>query len=147
MKVVYKKPRISHFNLKLYKGIKHMELIRIYPKTRIKSDVSEVKVKISAKKYSKPRTENISYNMKVYFSETLLKELGWSNHLYIAPNRNAHNENEYVFQIVNDGRGFKLNSYKNVNHISFTINKNIEKYNEILKVEHRIDNGNLIITL
>jgi hypothetical protein len=147
MLVVYKKPKVSHFNLKLYKGIKHMELIRIYPRTRIKSDISEVKVKITDKKYKKPRTDNISYNMKVYFSETLLKELGWNNELYIAPNKNAQNENQYVFQIVNDGRGFKLNSYKNVNHIAFIIDKNFEKYKEISKVEHHIDNGNLIITL
>ena len=52
MKVLFKKStkKIKN-NLKLYKGIKYMKLTRIYPRTSIKSTISEVKVKIIPKKY------------------------------------------------------------------------------------------------
>ena len=144
MQIVIKKS-IKSNNLKLYKGIKHMELIRIYPKTRIKTNISEVKIKIFAKKYKKPR-DNVSYVMKVYFSTMLLNELSWSNKNSIAVFKDDKNINNYFFKLADDNRGFKINTNKDINYIQFTIDNIIDKYKDVTIANFEIaDNGLKII--
>ena len=145
MKVVIKKTIKTNNNLKLYKGIKHMELIRIYPKTRIKTNISEIKIKIFAKKYKKPR-DNESYVMKLYFSTMLLNELSWSNKNNIAVFKDNKNINNYFFKLADDNKGFKINTNKDINYIQFTIDNMIDKYKELTTVNFEItDNGLKII--
>jgi len=146
MKVLYKKSKVSHFNLKLYKGIKHMELIRIYPRTSIKSNISEVKVKISAKKYKTPKANDL-YTMKVYFSPMLLKELGWNKGSSIAVFKDDKNINNYFFKLSDDNRGFKIYNSKDVYYIQFTINIVVDKYKELTTANFEIVDGGLKIIL
>lgn len=144
MQIVIKKS-IKSNNLKLYKGIKHMELIRIYPKTRIKTNISEIKIKIFPKKFKKPKI-NESYVMKVYFSTMLLKELGWTKGSNIAVYKDDKNINNYFFNLANDNKGFKINTNKDVNYIQFTIDNMIDKYKEVTTANFEItDNGLKII--
>lgn len=146
MKVVYKKPKISHFNLKLYKGIKHMELIRIYPRTSIKSNISEVKVKITAKKYKTPKANDL-YTMKVYFSPMLLKDLSWNKESSIAVFKDDKNINIYFFKLSDDNRGFKIYNSKDVYYIQFTIDSVVNKYKELTTASFEITDGGLKIIL
>ena len=145
MEVLLKKSDKIKNNLKLYKGIKHMELIRIYPKTRIKTNISEIKIKIFPKKFKKPKI-NESYVMKVYFSTMLLKELGWTKGSNIAVYKDDKNINNYFFNLANDNKGFKINTNKDVNYIQFTIDNMIDKYKEVTTANFEItDNGLKII--
>jgi len=146
MKVVYKKPKISHFNLKLYKGIKHMELIRIYPKTRIKSDISEIKVKISLKKYKTSKANDL-YTMKLYFSPMLLKDLSWNKGSSVAVFKDDKNINNYFFKLSDDNRGFKIYNTKDVYYIQFTIDSVVDKYKELTTASFEIIDGGLKIIL
>ena len=144
MQIVIKKS-IKSNHLKIYKGIKYMELIRIYPKTRIKTNISEVKIKIFAKKYKKSR-DNVSYVMKVYFSTVLLNELSWSNKNNIAVFKDNKNINNYFFKLADDNKGFKINTNKDINYIQFTIDNIIDKYKEVTTANFEIvDNGLKII--
>ena len=144
MQIVIKKS-IKSNNLKLYKGIKHMELIRIYPKTRIKTNISEIKIKIFPKKFKKPKI-NESYVMKVYFSTMLLNELSWSSKNNIAVFKDNKNINNYFFKLTDDNKGFKINTNKDINYIQFTIDNMIDKYKELTTVNFEItDNGLKII--
>lgn len=128
MKVLFKKStkKIKN-NLKLYKGIKYMELTRIYPRTSIKSTISEVKVKITPKKYKTPRSNEL-YIMKVYFSPILLNELSWTKGNSVAVFKDDKNINNYVLKIAEDNRGFRIYNTKDVYYIQFTIDNVVDKY-------------------
>lgn len=138
MKVVIKKSSKKIKNdLKLYKGIKYMELIRIYPRTAIKSNISEVKVKITAKKYKVPKTNEL-YTMKVYFSPILLNELSWTKGTNIAVYKDDKNKNNYVLSIAEDNRGFKIYNVKDVYYIQFTTDNIVVKYNQLTNADFEI---------
>jgi hypothetical protein len=147
MKVLFKKStkKIKN-NLKLYKGIKYMKLTRIYPRTSIKSTISEVKVKIIPKKYKTPRSNEL-YIMKVYFSPVLLNELSWTKGNSIAVFKDDKNINNYFLKIAEDNRGFKIYNTKDVYYIQFTINNVVDKYKDLTTASFEtVDNG-LKITL
>lgn len=146
MKVVIKKSRKSNVNLKLYRGIKHMELIRIYPKTTLNKNISEVRVKITPKKY-KVQKENNLYVMKVHFSTKLLNELSWSKENKIAVFKDAKSINNYFLKIADDNCGFKINTTKDINYIQFTIDNIVDKYKVLTTVGFEITDGGLKIVL
>jgi hypothetical protein len=145
MQIVIKKS-IKFNNLKLYKELKHMELIRIYPKTRIKTNISEVKIKIFPKKFKKPKFNEL-YVMKVYFSTMLLNELSWSNKNSIAVFKDNKNINNYLFKLADDNRGFKINTNKDINYIQFTIDNMIDKYKDLTTANFEITDNSLKIML
>jgi len=145
MEVLLKKSDKIKNNLKLYKGTKYMELIRIYPRTSVKSNISEVKVKITTKKYKTPRS-NVLYTMKVYFSPVLLNELSWSKGNPIAVFKDEKNINNYFLKIAEDNRGFKIYNVKDIYYIQFTIDNSFDKYKEVNIANFEItDNGLKII--
>ena len=146
MIVVTKRSRKNKNNIKLYQGIKHMELIRIYPRTSIKSNISEVKVKITAKKYKTPK-DNELYTMKVYFSPMLLKELSWTKGTSIAVFKDDKTINNYFFKLVEDNRGFKIYNTKDIYYIQFTIDSIVNKYKELTTASFEITDGGLKIIL
>ena len=147
MKVVIKKSsKTIQNNLKLYQGIKHMELIRIYPRTSIKSNISEVKVKITAKKYKTAKVNEL-YTMKVYFSPMLLKDLGWTKGSIIAVFKDDKTINNYFFKIADDNRGFKIYNIKEVYYVQFTIDSVVNKYKELTTASFEITDGGLKIVL
>jgi hypothetical protein len=132
-------------NLKLYKGIKYMELTRIYPRTSIKSTISEVKVKMIPKKYKTPRNNEL-YIMKVYFSPMLLNELSWTKGNSIAVFKDDKNINNYFLKIAEDNRGFKIYNTKDVYYIQFTIDNVVDKYKDLTTASFEtVDNGLKII--
>lgn len=142
MKVLFKK---SNNKIKLYKGIKYMELIRIYPRTSIKSTISEVKVKIVPKKFKMARNNEL-YIMKVYFSSILLNELTWTKGTSIAVFKDDKNINNYFLKIAEDNRGFKIYNTKDIYYIQFTIDNVVNKYKELTTTSFEItDNGLKII--
>ncbi len=146
MNVLFKKSnkKIKN-NLKLYKGIKYMELVRIYPRSSTKSSVSELKIKIIPKKYKTPRSNEL-YIMKVYFSPMLLNELSWTKGNSIAVFKDDKNVNNYFLKIVEDNRGFKIYNTKNVNYIQFKINNINNKYKDLSIANFElVDNGLKII--
>ena len=146
MKVLFKKStkKIKN-NLKLYKGIKYMKLTRIYPRTSIKSTISEVKVKIIPKKYKTPRN-NVLYIMKVYFSPMLLNELSWTKGNSIAVFKDDKNINNYFLKIAEDNRGFRIYNTKDVYYIQFTIDNVVDKYKDLTTASFEtVDNGLKII--
>ena len=146
MKVLIKKLTKSKNNLKLYQGIKHMELIRIYPRTAIKSNISEIKVKITAKKYKTAKANEL-YTMKVYFSPMLLNELGWTKGTSIEVNKDAKSINNYFFKLAEDNRGFKIYNSKDIYYIQFTIDTIVNKYKELTSANFEITDGGLKIIL
>lgn len=146
MEVIFKKSNKIKNNLKLYKGIKHMELIRIYPRTSVKSNISEVKVKITAKKYKTPKANDL-YTMKVYFSPVLLNELSWSKGSPIAVFKDEKNINNYFLKIAEDSRGFKIYNVKDIYYIQFTINNTFDKYKEVNIANFKITDNGLKIVL
>ena len=133
-------------NLKLYKGIKYMKLTRIYPRTSIKSTISEVKVKIIPKKYKTPRNNEL-YIMKVYFSPMLLNELSWIKDNSIAVFKDDKNINNYFLKIVEDNRGFKIYNTKDVYYIQFTIDNVVDKYKDLNTASFETVDEGLKITL
>ena len=146
MKVLFKKStnKIKN-NLKLYKGIKYMKLTRIYPRTSIKSTISEVKVKIIPKKYKTPRNNEL-YIMKVYFSPMLLNELSWTKGNSIAVFKDDKNINNYFLKIAEDNRGFRIYNTKNVYYIQFTIDNVVDKYKDLNTASFEtVDDGLKII--
>ena len=146
MNVLFKKStkKIKN-NLKLYKGIKYMKLTRIYPRTSIKSTISEVKVKIMPKKYKTPRNNEL-YIMKVYFSHVLLNELSWTKGNSIAVFKDDKNINNYFLKIAEDNRGFKIYNTKDVYYIQFTINNVVDKYKDLTTASFEtVDDGLKII--
>ena len=146
MKVLFKKStkKIKN-NLKLYKGIKYMKLTRIYPRTSIKSTISEVKVKIIPKKYKTPRSNEL-YIMKVYFSPMLLNELSWTKGNSIAVFKDDKNINNYFLKIAEDNRGFKIYNTKDVYYIQFTIDNVVDKYKDLTTASFEtVDDGLKII--
>ena len=146
MKVLFKKStkKIKN-NLKLYKGIKYMELTRIYPRTSIKSTISEVKVKMFPKKYKTPRNNEL-YIMKVYFSPMLLNELSWVKGNSIAVFKDDKNINNYFLKIAEDNRGFRIYNVKDVYYIQFTIDNIVDKYKDLTTASFEtIDDGLKII--
>jgi len=147
MIVLFKKSTNKIKNkLKLYKGIKYMELTRIYPRTLIKSTISEVKVKIIPKKYKTPRNNEL-YIMKVYFSPMLLNELSWTKGNNIAVFKDDKNINNYFLKIAEDNKGFRIYNVKNVYYIQFTIDNVVDKYKNLnITNFEKIDDG-LKITL
>lgn len=146
MEVLFKKSNKIKNNLKLYKGTKYMELIRIYPRTSVKSNISEVKVKITAKKYKTPRS-NVLYTMKVYFSPILLNELSWSKGNLIAVFKDEKNINNYYLKIAEDSRGFKIYNTKDIYYIQFTIDNILDKYKEVNIANFEITDNGLKIVL
>ena len=147
MKVLFKKStkKIKN-NLKLYKGIKYMKLTRIYPRTSIKSTISEVKVKIIPKKYKTPRSNEL-YIMKVYFSPMLLNELSWTKGNSIAVFKDDKNINNYFLKIAEDNRGFKIYNTKDVYYIQFTIDNVVDKYKDLTTASFETVDEGLKITL
>ena len=146
MNVLFKKSikKIKN-NLKLYKGIKYMELTRIYPRTSIKSTISEVKVKMIPKKYKTPRNNEL-YIMKVYFSPMLLNELLWNKGNSIAVFKDDKNINNYFLKIAEDNRGFKIYNVKDVYYIQFTIDNVVDKYKDLTNASFEaVDDGLKII--
>ena len=146
MNVLFKKSnkKIKN-NLKLYKGIKYMELTRIYPRTSIKSIISEVKVKMIPKKYKTPRNNEL-YIMKLYFSPMLLNELSWTKGNSIAVFKDDKNINNYFLKIAEDSRGFRIYNTKNVYYIQFTIDNVVDKYKDLTTASFEtVDNGLKII--
>ena len=146
MNVLFKKStnKIKN-NLKLYKGIKYMELTRIYPRTSIKSTISEVKVKMIPKKYKTPRNNEL-YIMKVYFSPMLLNELSWVKGNSIAVFKDDKNINNYFLKIAEDNRGFRIYNVKDVYYIQFTIDNVVDKYKDLTTASFEtVDNGLKII--
>ena len=146
MEVLFKKSNKIKNNLKLYKGIKYMELIRIYPRTSVKSNISEVKVKITVKKYKTPRS-NVLYTMKVYFSPILLNELSWSKGNPIAVFKDEKNINNYFLKIAEDSRGFKIYNVKDIYYIQFTTENTVDKYQELNIANFEITYNGLKIIL
>ena len=146
MEVLLKKPNKIKNNLKLYKGTKYMELIRIYPRTSVKSNISEVKVKITTKKYKTPRS-NVLYTMKVYFSPILLNELSWSKGSPIAVFKDEKNINNYFLKIAEDNRGFKIYNVKDIYYIQFTTENIVDKYQELNIANFEITDNGLKIVL
>jgi hypothetical protein len=147
MKVLFKKStkKIKN-NLKLYKRIKYMKLTRIYPRTSIKSTISEVKVKIIPKKYKTPRNNEL-YIMKVYFSPMLLNELSWNKGNSIAVFKDDKNINNYFLKIAEDNRGFKIYNTKDVYYIQFTIDNVVDKYKDLTTASFETTDNGLKITL
>ena len=146
MNVLFKKStkKIKN-NLKLYKGIKYMELTRIYPRTSIKSTISEIKVKMFPKKYKTPRNNEL-YIMKVYFSPMLLNELSWVKGNSIAVFKDDKNINNYFLKIAEDNRGFRIYNVKDVYYIQFTIDNVVDKYKDLTTASFEtVDNGLKII--
>ena len=146
MNVLFKKStnKIKN-NLKLYKGIKYMKLTRIYPRTSIKSTISEVKVKIIPKKYKTPRNNEL-YIMKVYFSPMLLNELSWTKGNSIAVFKDDKNINNYFLKIAEDNRGFRIYNTKDVYYIQFTIDNVVDKYKNLNTTSFEtVDDGLKII--
>ena len=146
MEVLLKKSDKIKNNLKLYKGTKYMELIRIYPRTSVKSNISEVKVKITTKKYKTPRS-NVLYTMKVYFSPVLLNELSWSKGSPIAVFKDEKNINNYFLKIAEDSRGFKIYNVKDIYYIQFTTENTVDKYQELNIANFEITDNGLKIVL
>ena len=147
MNVLFKKSnkKIKN-NLKLYKGIKYMKLTRIYPRTSIKSTISEVKVKIIPKKYKTQRNNEL-YIMKVYFSPMLLNELSWTKGNSIAVFKDDKNINNYFLKIAEDNRGFKIYNTKDVYYIQFTIDNVVDKYKDLNNASFETVDEGLKITL
>ena len=122
-----------------------MKLTRIYPRTSIKSTISEVKVKIMPKKYKTPRNNEL-YIMKVYFSPVLLNELSWTKGNSIAVFKDDKNINNYFLKIAEDNRGFKIYNTKDVYYIQFTINNVVDKYKDLTTASFEtVDDGLKII--
>ena len=122
-----------------------MKLTRIYPRTSIKSTISEVKVKIMPKKYKTPRNNEL-YIMKVYFSPVLLNELSWAKGNSIAVFKDDKNINNYFLKIAEDNRGFKIYNTKDVYYIQFTINNVVDKYKDLTTASFEtVDDGLKII--
>ena len=122
-----------------------MKLTRIYPRTSIKSTISEVKVKIMPKKYKTPRNNEL-YIMKVYFSHVLLNELSWTKWNSIAVFKDDKNINNYFLKIAEDNRGFKIYNTKDVYYIQFTINNVVDKYKDLTTASFEtVDDGLKII--
>lgn len=146
MNVLFKKSTNKIKNkLKLYKGIKYMELTRIYPRTSIKSTISEIKVKMFPKKYKTPRNNEL-YIMKVYFSPMLLNELSWTKGNSIAVFKDDKNINNYFLKIAEDNRGFRIYNTKDVYYIQFTIDSVVDKYKDLTTASFEtVDNGLKII--
>ena len=146
MNVLFKKSTNKIKNkLKLYKGIKYMELTRIYPRTSIKSIISEVKVKMIPKKYKTPRNNEL-YIMKVYFSPMLLNELSWVKGNSIAVFKDDKNINNYFLKIAEDNRGFRIYNTKDIYYIQFTIDNVVDKYKDLTTASFEtVDNGLKII--
>ena len=146
MNVLFKKSTNKIKNkLKLYKGIKYMELTRIYPRTSIKSTISEVKVKMIPKKYKTPRNNEL-YIMKVYFSPMLLNELSWVKGNSIAVFKDDKNINNYFLKIAEDNRGFRIYNTKDIYYIQFTIDNVVDKYKDLTTASFEtVDNGLKII--
>ena len=146
MNVLFKKSTKKIKNkLKLYKGIKYMELTRIYPRTSIKSIISEVKVKMIPKKYKTPRNNEL-YIMKVYFSPMLLNELSWVKGNSIAVFKDDKNINNYFLKIAEDNRGFRIYNTKDIYYIQFTIDNVVDKYKNLTTASFEtVDNGLKII--
>ena len=146
MNVLFKKSTNKIKNkLKLYKGIKYMELTRIYPRTSIKSTISEIKVKMFPKKYKTPRNNEL-YIMKVYFSPMLLNELSWTKGNSIAVFKDDKNINNYFLKIAEDNRGFRIYNTKDVYYIQFTIDNVVDKYKDLTTASFEtVDNGLKII--
>ena len=146
MNVLFKKSTNKIKNkLKLYKGIKYMELTRIYPRTSIKSTISEVKVKMIPKKYKTPRNNEL-YIMKVYFSPMLLNELSWVKGNSIAVFKDDKNINNYFLKIAEDNRGFRIYNTKDIYYIQFTIDNVVDKYKNLTTASFEtVDNGLKII--
>ena len=146
MNVLFKKSTNKIKNkLKLYKGIKYMELTRIYPRTSIKSTISEIKVKMFPKKYKTPRNNEL-YIMKVYFSPMLLNELSWVKGNSIAVFKDDKNINNYFLKIAEDNRGFRIYNVKDVYYIQFTIDNVVDKYKDLTTASFEtVDNGLKII--
>ena len=146
MNVLFKKSTNKIKNkLKLYKGIKYMELTRIYPRTSIKSTISEIKVKMFPKKYKTPRNNEL-YIMKVYFSPMLLNELSWVKGNSIAVFKDDKNINNYFLKIAEDNRGFRIYNTKDVYYIQFTIDNVVDKYKDLTTASFEtVDNGLKII--
>ena len=125
--------------------LKYMELTRIYPRTLIKSTISEVKVKIIPKKYKTPRNNEL-YIMKVYFSPMLLNELSWVKGNSIAVFKDDKNINNYFLKIAEDNRGFRIYNTKDVYYIQFTIDSVVDKYKDLTTASFEtVDNGLKII--
>ena len=122
-----------------------MELTRIYPRTSIKSTISEVKVKMIPKKYKTPRNNEL-YIMKVYFSPMLLNELSWVKGNSIAVFKDDKNINNYFLKIAEDNRGFRIYNVKDVYYIQFTIDNVVDKYKDLTNASFEtVDNGLKII--
>jgi hypothetical protein len=122
-----------------------MELTRIYPRTSIKSTISEVKVKMIPKKYKTPRNNEL-YIMKVYFSPMLLNELSWTKGNSIAVFKDDKNINNYFLKIAEDNRGFRIYNTKDVYYIQFTIDNVVDKYKDLTTASFEtVDNGLKII--
>jgi hypothetical protein len=122
-----------------------MELTRIYPRTSIKSTISEVKVKMIPKKYKTPRNNEL-YIMKVYFSPMLLNELSWVKGNSIAVFKDDKNINNYFLKIAEDNRGFRIYNTKDVYYIQFTIDNVVDKYKDLNNASFEtVDNGLKII--
>ena len=122
-----------------------MKLTRIYPRTSIKSTISEVKVKIMPKKYKTPRNNEL-YIMKVYFSPMLLNELSWVKGNSIAVFKDDKNINNYFLKIAEDNRGFRIYNVKDVYYIQFTIDNVVDKYKDLTTASFEtVDNGLKII--
>lgn len=123
-----------------------MKLTRIYPRTSIKSTISEVKVKIIPKKYKTPRN-NEFYIMKVYFSAILLNELSWNKGNSIAVFKDDKNINNYFLKIAEDNRGFRIYNTKDVYYIQFTIDNVVDKYKDLTIASFEIVDDGLKIIL
>ena len=122
-----------------------MKLTRIYPRTSIKSTISEVKVKIIPKKYKTPRNNEL-YIMKVYFSPMLLNELSWTKGNSVAVFKDDKNINNYFLKIAEDNRGFRIYNTKDVYYIQFTIDNVVDKYKDLTTASFEtVDNGLKII--
>ena len=122
-----------------------MKLTRIYPRTSIKSTISEVKVKIISKKYKTPRNNEL-YIMKVYFSPMILNELSWVKGNSIAVFKDDKNINNYFLKIAEDNRGFKIYNTKDVYYIQFTIDNVVDKYKDLNTASFEtVDDGLKII--
>ncbi len=122
-----------------------MKLTRIYPRTSIKSTISEVKVKIIPKKYKTPRNNEL-YIMKVYFSPMLLNELSWTKGNSIAVFKDDKNINNYFLKIAEDNRGFRIYNTKDVYYIQFTIDNVVDKYKNLNTTSFEtVDDGLKII--
>ena len=122
-----------------------MELTRIYPRTSIKSTISEVKVKMIPKKYKTPRNNEL-YIMKVYFSPMLLNELSWVKGNSIAVFKDDKNINNYFLKIAEDNRSFRIYNTKDIDYIQFTIDNVVDKYKDLTTASFEtVDNGLKII--